>query len=94
MVGTSLTLLCLPYEFSNADRAANPGHQSPAAGMECILTTSRLLEFNDLLLFPGQLPPGEQAAAMPPDFSWRPAQKGLGVRALQVGFVGERVSAR
>jgi hypothetical protein len=36
------------------------------------------------MLFPGQLPLGEQAAEMPPDLSWSPAQKGFGVRALQV----------
>ena len=64
----------------------------PADGID--LATSRSLEFGDLLLLPGQLPCGEQAAAMPTGFSLYPAQKRLGVHALRVGFVGECVSAR
>jgi hypothetical protein len=45
-------------------------------------------------LFMGKFTPGEQAGAMPPGFSYCPAQKHFGARAVQVGLVGERVCAR
>jgi hypothetical protein len=47
-----------------------------------------------LILLPGQLPPGEQAAAIPPGFIVSRAQKQSGVLALKVGFVVAYVSAR
>jgi hypothetical protein len=49
---------------------------------------------SDLILLPGQLPPGEQAAAIPPDSSIPPDQKQSVVPALKVGFEIAYVSAR
>ena len=48
----------------------------------------------DLTLLPGQLPPGEQAAAILPDSTVGRTQKQSGVLALSVGFVIAYVSAR
>jgi hypothetical protein len=45
-------------------------------------------------LLPGQLSPGEQAAAIPPSIILSPAHKHGGVPALKVGFVVASVSAR
>jgi hypothetical protein len=58
------------------------------------LPTSRSLEFGNLNLLPGQLPPGEQAAAIPPGFNGSCAQEPSGFLALKVGFVVAYVSAR
>ena len=49
--------------------------------------TSLSLEVGDLMLLPGQLPPEEQAVAIPPGLIFLPAQEHLGVHALRVGFV-------
>ena len=58
------------------------------------MPTSRSLEFGDLILLPGQLPPGEQAGAIPPDGIAVPANKQSVFRALFVGFEVAHVSAR
>ena len=47
-----------------------------------------------MLLLPGQLPPGVQAAAIPPDAIAVPANKQSVFRALLVGFEVAHVSAR
>src|SRR5262245_28921028 len=59
------------------------------------LSTSLPLDFVELLLLlPGQLPPGEQAAAIPPGLTLSRAQKHSCLPALLVGFVVASVSAR
>jgi hypothetical protein len=69
-----------------------PSTEDVSGGYE--LATSLSLEFGDLKLLPGQLPPGEQAAAIPPGTSAVSTQKQYGVLALSIGFVVVYVSAR
>jgi hypothetical protein len=68
--------------------------ETTASGRYGLLPTSRSLEFGDLILLPGQLPAGEQAAAIPPGFTLSRAQEHSGIPALKVGFVVAYVSAR
>lgn len=66
---------------------------SGAAGGRRGLSGAQLLDFGDLL-FAGQLAPGQQAGANPPRFSGLRAKESLGLYALRVSLVVERVCAR
>ena len=85
---------CVENDFSNKTLRTFLDH--------ALAWTSRSLEFGDLALlgsqggqlFTGQLPSGEQAAAMPPGFSRYPAQEEFGLHTLYIGLVGECVIAR
>ena len=64
-------------------------------GHHRLALTPRSLEIGDLIiLLSGQLPPGEQAAAIPPDFPVSPSQEQSVLPALLVGLEVAYVSAR
>src|SRR6476646_10732630 len=65
---------------------------SDAAAGRRELAEAPLLDVGDAL-FAGQLAPGQQAGAKPPRFSGLRAKESLGLYALRVSIVAERVSA-
>jgi hypothetical protein len=71
------------------------GHHTSTAFADVLIAFGSIAQrphFDELL--PGQLPPCEQAAAIPPGVIVSPTQKLSGVLAFKVGFVVAYVSAR
>jgi hypothetical protein len=76
-----------------SDAAAGRRELAAARLLDLGLLDFGLPDFGEAL-FAGQLAPGQQAGAKPPRFSGLRAKESLGLYALRVSVVAERVRAR